>query len=50
MGFFLKLFITETIDGGSRTAEEAKVYSWLYALAQSGKDLVYEYVQSTERG
>lgn len=50
MGFFLKLFITETIDGGSRTEGEAKVYSWLYALAQSGKDLVYEYVRSTERG
>nr|XP_027079415.1 uncharacterized protein LOC113702412 isoform X1 [Coffea arabica] len=43
-------FFGKTIDGGSRTEEEAKVYSWLYALAQSGKDLVYEYVQSTERG
>ncbi|KAL3524859.1 hypothetical protein ACH5RR_013231 [Cinchona calisaya] len=38
------------IDGGSRTEEEEKVYSWLYALAQSNKDLVYEYVRSTERG
>lgn len=38
------------IDGGSRTEAEEKVYSWLYALAQSDKDLVYEYVRSTERG
>nr|XP_027076103.1 uncharacterized protein LOC113699951 [Coffea arabica] len=43
-------FFGKTIDGGSRTEGEAKVYSWLYALAQSGKDLVYEYVRSTERG
>ncbi|KAK3042941.1 hypothetical protein RJ639_001017, partial [Escallonia herrerae] len=40
----------ETNDGGSRTEEEEKVYSWLYALAQSDKDLVFEYVRSTERG
>lgn len=38
------------IDGGSRTEAEEKVYSWLYALAQSDKDLVFEYVRSTERG
>ncbi|XAR73449.1 Magnesium-importing ATPase [Bertholletia excelsa] len=38
------------IDGGSRTVEEDKVYSWLYTLAQSAKDLVFEYVRSTERG
>ncbi|KAK6923381.1 Cation-transporting P-type ATPase, N-terminal [Dillenia turbinata] len=38
------------VDGGSRTEEEEKVYSWLYAIAQSDKDLVYEYVHSTERG
>ncbi|KAJ8769565.1 hypothetical protein K2173_005168 [Erythroxylum novogranatense] len=37
-------------DGGMRTEEEEKVYSWLYALAQSDKDLVFEYVRSTERG
>ncbi|KAJ4850494.1 hypothetical protein Tsubulata_011956 [Turnera subulata] len=37
-------------NGASRTKEEEKVYSWLYALAQSDKDLVFEYVQSTERG
>ncbi|OAY35775.1 hypothetical protein MANES_12G129300v8 [Manihot esculenta] len=36
--------------GGLRTDEEERVYSWLYALAQSDKDLVFEYVQSTERG
>ncbi|OMO56172.1 Cation-transporting P-type ATPase [Corchorus capsularis] len=38
------------IDGGSKTEEEEKVYSWLYALARSDKDLVFEYVRSTERG
>ncbi|OMO73018.1 Cation-transporting P-type ATPase [Corchorus olitorius] len=37
-------------DGGSKTEEEEKVYSWLYALARSDKDLVFEYVRSTERG
>ncbi|XP_010266721.1 PREDICTED: uncharacterized protein LOC104604158 [Nelumbo nucifera] len=37
-------------DGGKRTEEEDKVYNWLYALAQSDKDLVFEYVKSTERG
>lgn len=38
------------VDGGSRTEEEEKVYSWLYTLAQSEKNLVFEYVRSTERG
>ncbi|GAV62757.1 E1-E2_ATPase domain-containing protein/Cation_ATPase_N domain-containing protein/Hydrolase domain-containing protein [Cephalotus follicularis] len=38
------------IDGGSRSEEEEKVYCWLYTLAQSDKDLVFEYVRSTERG
>lgn len=38
------------VDGGSRTKEEEKVYSWLYTLAQSEKNLVFEYVRSTERG
>ena len=37
-------------DGGSRSEEEEKVYSWLYTLAQSEKYLVFEYVRSTERG
>ncbi|XP_034890160.1 uncharacterized protein [Populus alba] len=37
-------------DGSQRSEEEEKVYSWLYALAQSDKDLVFEYVRSTERG
>lgn len=46
---FIENFADEN-DGGSRTEEEEKVYSWLYALAQSEKDLVFEYVQSTERG
>ncbi|KAI6692126.1 hypothetical protein NL676_019836 [Syzygium grande] len=48
---FLRRFMSgNQIDGGSRTEEEEKVYSWLYALAQSDKDMVFEYVQSTERG
>lgn len=38
------------IDGGSRTEAEERVYSWLYALAQSEKYIVFEYVRSTERG
>ncbi|XP_038692776.1 magnesium-transporting ATPase, P-type 1-like isoform X2 [Tripterygium wilfordii] len=44
------LFSNKKIDGGSRTDEEEKVISWLYSLAKSGKDLVFEYVRSTERG
>ena len=47
--FFLPKFV-DKIDGGSRTEEEDKVYSWLYAIAQSQKDIVFEYVRSTERG
>ncbi|XVE86833.1 hypothetical protein DITRI_Ditri18aG0066700 [Diplodiscus trichospermus] len=48
---FLRRFQSrEKIDGGSRTEEEEKVYSWLYALARSEKYLVFEYVRSTERG
>lgn len=42
--------IAGKVDGGSRTEEEEKVYSWLYTLAQSEKNLVFEYVRSTERG
>ncbi|PON47352.1 P-type ATPase, subfamily IIA, SERCA-type [Trema orientale] len=49
-GFFRRLLSGNKVDGGSRTEEEEKVYSWLYALAQSEKDLVFEYVRSTERG
>ncbi|CAL5323783.1 unnamed protein product [Camellia sinensis] len=45
-----RLMSGNKIDGGSRTEEEDKVYSWLYALAQSEKDMVFEYVRSTERG
>lgn len=26
------------------------MYSWIYTLAQANKDLVFEYVKSTERG
>ncbi|KAK6258826.1 hypothetical protein SCA6_013300 [Theobroma cacao] len=48
---FLRCFQSgEKIDGGSKTEEEEKVYSWLYALARSERDLVFEYVRSTERG
>ncbi|KAI5669801.1 hypothetical protein M9H77_19654 [Catharanthus roseus] len=38
------------VEWGLRSEEEEKVYSWIYALAQSEKDLVFEYVRSTERG
>ncbi|KAK2438497.1 plasma membrane ATPase [Trifolium repens] len=48
---FLRRFIYgRKVDGGSRTEEEEKVYSWLYTLAQSEKNMVFEYVRSTERG
>uniref|UniRef100_A0A5B6ZLZ4 Magnesium-transporting ATPase, P-type 1 n=1 Tax=Davidia involucrata TaxID=16924 RepID=A0A5B6ZLZ4_DAVIN len=49
-GLLRRLMSGNKIDGGSRTEEEEKVYSWLYALAQSEKDIVFEYVRSTERG
>ncbi|XP_059640557.1 uncharacterized protein LOC132282788 [Cornus florida] len=49
-GLLRRFMSGNKIDGGSRTEEEGKVYSWLYALAQSEKDLVFEYVRSTERG
>ncbi|KAI3879224.1 hypothetical protein MKW98_028791 [Papaver atlanticum] len=50
-GFFIKrLYSPKKIDGGKQTEEEGKVCSWLYALAQSGPNLVFEYVRSTERG
>lgn len=49
-GLLRRLTSGNKIDGGLRTEEEEKVYSWLYALAQSEKNLVFEYVQSTERG
>ncbi|KHN29033.1 Magnesium-transporting ATPase, P-type 1, partial [Glycine soja] len=42
--------IVGKVDGDSKTEEEEKVYSWLYTLAQSHKNLVFEYVRSTERG
>ncbi|GAB2283257.1 hypothetical protein Dimus_017779 [Dionaea muscipula] len=45
-----RLFSGRKVDGSSRSEEEDKVYSWLYALAQSDKRLIFEYVQSTERG
>ncbi|GMH05920.1 hypothetical protein Nepgr_007760 [Nepenthes gracilis] len=48
--FLRRLVSGRKNDGGSRTEEEEKVYSWLYALAQSDKNLVFEYVRSTELG
>ncbi|XP_061365736.1 uncharacterized protein LOC133309011 isoform X1 [Gastrolobium bilobum] len=50
LGFLWRLIYGKKDDGGSRTEEEEKVYSWLYTLAQSEKNLVFEYVGSTERG
>ncbi|XP_039684459.1 magnesium-transporting ATPase, P-type 1 isoform X2 [Medicago truncatula] len=47
---FRRFICGRKVDGGSRTKEEEKVYSWLYTLAQSEKNLVFEYVRSTERG
>ncbi|KAK9110766.1 hypothetical protein Sjap_018826 [Stephania japonica] len=43
-------FTMEKICSGKQKEEEDKLYGWLYALAQSKKDLVFEYVRSTERG
>ncbi|GAB4847241.1 hypothetical protein Ancab_026282 [Ancistrocladus abbreviatus] len=48
--FLRRLVHRKQIDGSSRSAEEEKVYSWLYALAQAEKNLAFEYVRSTERG
>ncbi|RZC12921.1 Magnesium-transporting ATPase, P-type 1 isoform B [Glycine soja] len=45
-----RLIHSRKVDGDSKTEEEEKVYSWLYTLAQSDKNLVFEYVRSTERG
>ncbi|XWS29573.1 hypothetical protein CRYUN_Cryun24cG0040400 [Craigia yunnanensis] len=49
-GFLRRFQSGEKIDGGSKTEEEEKVYSWLYDLARSERNLVFEYVRSTERG
>ncbi|XP_058096954.1 uncharacterized protein LOC131242378 isoform X2 [Magnolia sinica] len=45
-----KLISRKKVDRGMRSEEEEKVDAWLHALAQSEKDLVFEYVRSTERG
>lgn len=37
-------------NGGLRSKEEEKVYSWLYALAQTDRTVAFEYVHSTELG
>ncbi|KAK4773769.1 hypothetical protein SAY87_028788 [Trapa incisa] len=49
-GFLRRFTSGVKVDGGSRSEEEEKVYSWLFAVAKSNRDIVYEYVQSTERG
>ncbi|KAK8554319.1 hypothetical protein V6N13_073219 [Hibiscus sabdariffa] len=49
-GFLRRFKSRAKIDGGSKTEEEEKVYSWLYALARTERSLAFEYVQSTERG
>ncbi|WVZ23028.1 hypothetical protein V8G54_001572 [Vigna mungo] len=49
-GFFRCFIPSRKVDGGSKTEDEQKVYSWLYTLAQTDKNLVFEYVRSTERG
>lgn len=37
-------------NGRVRSEAEEKVYNWLYAIAQSDREMVFEYVNSTERG
>ncbi|MCL7029397.1 hypothetical protein MKW94_002505 [Papaver nudicaule] len=44
-----RLFSPKKIDGKS-TENEVRVSSWLYALAQSERNMAFEYVRSTERG
>ncbi|GAB2226111.1 hypothetical protein Droror1_Dr00021902 [Drosera rotundifolia] len=44
-----RLLSGREVDASSRSEEE-KVYSWLYALALSRNSLIFEYVESTERG
>ncbi|XP_073103461.1 uncharacterized protein [Elaeis guineensis] len=49
-GCFRKFIPAKSREGGTRSEAEEKVYSWIYTLAQAHKDLVFEYVRSTERG
>lgn len=49
-GCLRKLTPAKTRKDGVRSEAEEKVYSWIYTLAQADKDLVFEYVTSTERG
>ncbi|KAB2058170.1 hypothetical protein ES319_A11G215800v1 [Gossypium barbadense] len=49
-GFLRRFKSGKKIDGSSKTEEEEKVYSWLYALARSEIYMAFEYVRSTERG
>ncbi|KAJ0960687.1 hypothetical protein J5N97_001441 [Dioscorea zingiberensis] len=48
--FFKKFIAKNRNDTGGRSEVEEKVYSWIHTLAQADKDLVFEYVRSTERG
>ncbi|KAJ0984581.1 hypothetical protein J5N97_002937 [Dioscorea zingiberensis] len=48
--FFKKFIAKIGNDTGGRSEVEEKVYSWIHTLAQADKDLVFEYVRSTERG
>ncbi|KAG9450742.1 hypothetical protein H6P81_010707 [Aristolochia fimbriata] len=46
----IRMIFSKNRESGIRSEEEEKVYAWLYAIAQSDRDLVFEYVRSTERG
>ncbi|KAL5982322.1 hypothetical protein ACLOJK_016393 [Asimina triloba] len=45
-----RLISRKKLDRRVRSEEEEKVYGWLRTLALSDRDLVFEYVRSTERG
>ncbi|XP_008775199.2 magnesium-transporting ATPase, P-type 1-like isoform X2 [Phoenix dactylifera] len=49
-GCLRKFIPARSREGGTRSEAEEKVYSWIYTLAQADKDMVFEYVKSTERG
>ncbi|KAL8167458.1 hypothetical protein V2J09_008957 [Rumex salicifolius] len=50
LSFFDRIFSRRKLDPGFRTEEEEKVYNWLYSIARADKNIVFEYVKSTERG
>ncbi|KAJ8451857.1 hypothetical protein Cgig2_007340 [Carnegiea gigantea] len=47
---FVSVLLRRRSNGGLRSKEEEKVYSWLYALAQTDRTVAFEYVHSTELG